>query len=124
MMHVLQGSPEPHWTILREKASSSSRLSDWTVPKSARTGDRVVFYVVGPLSSFVATGIVAENPWKDDKRNSYWYGRYMAAVRNLTLLPRLVPLALVREALPRWRYLKSAQGTVTVPEEFAPLLLR
>jgi hypothetical protein len=61
-LHIVQGSPDPHLQTLERRARGTRRLQDWTVPKSAVAGDRVFFYIVKPVSSFVASGVVSKAP--------------------------------------------------------------
>src|ERR1700752_2037019 len=61
-LHVVQGSPDSYLRILKRAASGTRRVAAWTVPKSAKPGARVFFYIVRPVSSFVGSGVVAERP--------------------------------------------------------------
>ena len=121
--HVIQGTPD-RLTYLRSVASRSARIRDWTVPKHTKPGDRVIFYLVGPLSAFVATGIVVGSTWQNNDRKDSWFGYYMAPIGKLEMFARPVSLDTVRRSLPEWKYLKSVQGTVTVPGSLAGRLIR
>jgi len=122
-LHVLQGSPSPHVRVIRAAASRSGRLRDWTVPKVAAEGDAVVFYIAGD-KEFIATGIVAGLSERNAKRGDYWYGRFMAPIRDVRILPKPVSLDDARRIAPEWRYLDFVEGTVTAPPAIAVKLIR
>lgn len=53
-LHVLQGSPNPHLAVLSGAAVGRGKLD-----------------VVGPLSAFVTSGVVAEAPWRNDTKGDH-----------------------------------------------------
>ncbi len=123
-VHILQGLPQDYERLLRRTAGRGGGLSSWTVPKAARTGDVAVFYLSAPVSAFIVRGSIASNAWRESNRRDSWYGRYFASVDRLESLPRDVGLAEVRRRYPNWAYLRSAQGTVTVPPTHTRMFLR
>ena len=121
-LHIVQGQPDRE-EILRE-ASKTSALAQWTVPKHAQAKDRAFFYLVGPVSAIVATGVLTEPAWLNIRKRDPWFGYYMAAIRNVEMLPERVPLSVLRQALPEWKYLNKVQGMVTVPVSLVTRLVQ
>jgi hypothetical protein len=114
-LHIVQGAPDPHLSILKRAANGTGRLADWTVPKSAKPGDRVFFYIVRPVSSFVATGVVADLPSRNENPKDPWFGHFMAPMQKVVLLTKPVRLDEVRRALPDWGYLRNVRAGATIP---------
>lgn len=114
-LHIVQGSPDSYSRILKRAASGTRRVAAWTVPKSAKPGDRVFFYIVRPVSLFVGTGVVAEHPSRNARPDDPWFGHFMAPMHQVLLLPQPVPLDQVRQALPDWGYLRNVRVGATVP---------
>jgi hypothetical protein len=113
--HIVQGSPDSHLRILKRAVSGTGRLAAWTVPKSAKPGDRVFFYIVRPVSSFVGSGVVAGHPSRNQDPQDPWFGHFTAPMRNVVLLPQPVRLDQVRRALPDWGYLRNVRVGATIP---------
>jgi hypothetical protein len=117
------GDPERHLKELNRAARRKRSGQWWTITKSARRGDRVVFYMIGPMSAFVAVGIVDSDAALHEDRKSEWYGKYVAAVSGIETLPEPVALAKVQEWFPDWDYLRSPRRSARVPGEIAGELL-
>jgi len=114
-LHIVQGRPDPHFQTLKRAASGNGSLRDWTVPRSARRGDRVFFYLVKPVSSFVASGVLAADPKRNEDKSDQWYGHYYAPIRKVLLLPTPVRIDEVRNQLPDWGYLRNVRVGTTIP---------
>ena len=74
----------------------------WTINKGAFDGDQVVFYMLKPLSAFVAAGIVEDAPRLEDDESYGWYGHYMTDISGVQMLPRFVPISEARTRFPQW----------------------
>ncbi len=111
--HVVQGQPDRE-EILRDASRTTGRVN-WTVPKHAQPRDRVFFYLVGPVSAIVATGIITEPARLNRNKRDPWFDYYMAGIRRVEVLPEPVSLLVLRQALPEWKYLNKVQGMATVP---------
>ncbi len=96
----------------------------WTINKSALPGDRVVFYMIGPMSAFVAEGIVSTKPKVVSKKSSNWYGDYGANIEDVQMLPRQIPLAEARKQCPKWGFLLQPRRSSMVPIDVASAFLR
>lgn len=112
-LHVCMGDPKRHEEELR-RCERERDTDNWTINSKAAPGDRVVFYLKGPLSSFVAVGIVASHPEKDDGTKG-WAGHYMADVSKIRMLPTPVHLRDVRKAFPKWDWLRQPRRSTAVP---------
>lgn len=121
--HVTIGTPEPHLNALQRAASRGSLLN-WTVNSKVRPGDRIVFYLRAPLSSFVATGTVASHPKLQPSRKDAWYGHYMADIKTIRMLPKNLSYPHVRAALPAWGWLKQPRRSTVVPADVVPRFLK
>lgn len=87
---------------------------NWPVVKNARPGERVVLLVPalhGPLRAY---GTIAGSPqlgsWGDSPR-------YFVPVENLKRLEPPVPLELLRNTFPEWKWTGYARSFTTVPSE-------
>jgi hypothetical protein len=118
-VHICFGSPNVHLGHLEEVARTGEELGWWTINRSALPGDQVVFYMVKPLSKFVATAVVTTNPWWNDDTTNDWYGYYVAEMSDVKMLPRLIPLSETREHFPEWGFLRQPRRSVLVPDSFA-----
>jgi len=115
-VHVVFGNPKKHLEELRNCARTGQR-DEWTIIRSAAPGDRVVFYMAGPLTSFVALGTVVSKP-KLNHGHSEWKKFHMANIADIEMLPSPVHLRDVRAALPEWGWLRGVRQMITVPSEF------
>ena len=75
-VHVCFGTPPEHYEALEKIAAGEDDIGWWTINKSALPGDQVIFYMVRPLSAFVATGVVTTEPLVEEDKRSAWYGHY------------------------------------------------
>lgn len=119
--------------VSRENDMQSLRLNragKWTVPRTARPGDRLIFYKPGrgkgwsgqtkpPYEVFVGAGIVCQKPHSGEPR------RYRAQVGELILFPRPVDRRAVADAFPVWPWLRAPQAPsgAQVPYELESELL-
>ena len=105
MLHVLAadstGDPE-----LILQSAQSGRAVGWIVPKSARSGDRVLFHL--PARGLAARGTVATEP---RERTS---GRYEADISGVTLLPSSIPLAFIRVNHAAWKWPTYPRSYTTI----------
>jgi hypothetical protein len=96
----------------------------WTVPSSARPGDRVLVYKPGkgagwpgkrrpPFEAFVAVGIVYEVPQRLEE------GVFNAVITEIQNFPNAVCRSIVAGSFPEWQWLRSMQGMsgVRVPKD-------
>jgi hypothetical protein len=122
-VHVCFGTPSHHLEKLLAAAAANDSLRWWTVNRSALPGDRAIFYMISPLSSFVATGVIAEEPRVMDDESSRWHGRYGAAMTDIQMLPRQVSIAEAKQQFPEWGFLRAPQRSSPVPAELAATFL-
>jgi hypothetical protein len=92
-----------------------NRPGQWTVPKTARPGDAVIFYKPSqgkgwtgaterPYEAFVGAGVVHQTPRLSEPR------RYIAKVGELILFPYPVDRRLVADACREWPWLRAPQA--------------
>ena len=118
-IHICFGSPDDHLDELEKVARTNDELGWWTINQSALPGDQVVFYMVRPMSAFVATAVVMTEPWRNDDATSEWYGHYVADMKHVKMLPRFIPLSEARERFPAWGFLRQPRRSILVPSAFA-----
>jgi hypothetical protein len=97
--------------IVRLAADGGDTL--WTVPRVARAGDRVLFYLLNPEGSFVATGFLKTSA--DPGSSSEGDGAYVAEVAQVQMLPRAVPRLEVVGKVPSWGWPRQPHTATTVP---------
>src|SRR5689334_16991645 len=110
-VHMCFGSTTKHLAELRQAATMYEGVpwGGWTVEQSAEPDDSLVFYMIRPLSCFVATGVLADKPWLNENRRSKWYGRHIANIKNVWLLSRSVPISEAKLEFFSWRFLWRPQ---------------
>jgi|GEM_PF-2406471 len=119
-VHICFGEPDKDFEKLKADAlNSTGGVFDWwNISKSARPGDRVIFYMVAPISAFVASAevdSVVECPEKESK----WRDKPCAWLREAKMLPRQVTLTEAKQRLPEWRYLKRLTAAC-IPNKNTP----
>jgi hypothetical protein len=119
--HVCFGDPDDHLPVLEELARSQG-ADEWTVNREARGGDLALFYLMRPLSAFVAWGVVQRDAARQTRGR--WRGFYIADVAGVQMLARPVPRRELCERFPEWGYLRYPRHSVRVPERFVGPLLR
>ena len=89
--------------------------TDWIVPKSARPGDDVVFFVwrIGFLASGTIKGLPAR------VESGFWAGKYQARVGNVTFYRRPLRKEEAAQAMPQWRWLRYPRSYTTPPDDVA-----
>jgi hypothetical protein len=117
-VHICFGNPDRHLAELERAAEKGT--SDgwwWTINRWAIPGDRIIFYLIRPMSAFVASAVVASKPWVVEDRDSDWYGHYGVEVKDVQMLPRHVALQEARRRFPDWRYLRQPYRSTPIPSE-------
>jgi hypothetical protein len=122
-VYICFGTPEPHLNQLKS-APRKGRFNWWTIKKSARPEDIVIFYMIRPLTAFVATGVVESEVYRLNDKKSKWYDDPGAYIKNVQMLPRYVTLAEAKQAFPEWKYLRGLQKSSDVPRNFAKRFLQ
>jgi hypothetical protein len=120
-VHVCFGDPDVDLDTLRA-ASTDGRTESWTINDKSIPGDRAVFYMVAPLSSFVATGTVASVPTLNHG-NKNWPGLYRADIDDIKMLSSPVHLHVARKALPDWGWLRAPRRSISVPSKVVAMFL-
>jgi hypothetical protein len=118
-LHICFGDPARHMVHMRSGATVR-----WTINTGASDGDSAVFYMVRPLSAFVAIGTVTGEVWRENNRRNEWFGHHFAEVAELNVLRKPVPLSVVRSQLKNWAWLRQPRRSTVVPSEFSRDFLR
>lgn len=104
--HILPSQNDELVSIL---AAADDRTDlDWTCPKSARLGDRVLFYITS--DGLIAVGTVNSIPEPSEN----WNRRYAAQITNVHLLDAFVALATLREEMPEFGWARYPRSYVTL----------
>ena len=75
-------------------------------PSRARPNDTAVFYILEPLGSFVATGLVRSPPrWQPPGRP--WAGHHVASIRDIRMLGMFRHRRAVAADVPGWGWLRA-----------------
>jgi hypothetical protein len=114
--HICHGDPADGALEDIQRRSQLGRKVRWTVPPSAEPGDKVVFYMVRPLTAFVAIGDVG-SPAKREPPGSDWAGWHMATIANIQMIPFRHRLDVVR-AIPGWGWPRAPRRKTTVPAQY------
>jgi len=108
MLHILLGDSRAD-TDSVFKAGDTDKPLLWVVPKKARAGDSVLFYLPKP-HGFVARGSVDS----EAQPNTHRTGRYTAMVGDIQLLASSVPLAFIRDNHKTWKWPTYPRGYATI----------
>src|SRR2546430_11535005 len=117
-VYICFGTPEPHLGQLETAARKGGRFDWWNIKKSASPEDRVIFYLIRPRSAFVATGVVDSEVKPCPDKTSTWRDQPCVWVRDISMLPRHVPLSEAQRHFPEWRFLRQPHRSTDVPSAF------
>lgn len=105
---------------LSELRQWSQRVPDdddlWTVPKTARPGDLLVFYIAAPTMAVAAWAVVAGSP-SLVPATEYWAGYYMASIKDVRLLSAEVGLYEMRKKVPKLKWLDQPRRFTTIRDD-------
>lgn len=87
----------------------------WTVPRVARAGDEVFFYLLNPEGSFVAVGQVMSDPEPGTSKEGD--GDFVADVGMVRMLPHPLPRLDVVDLVPAWGWPRQPHTATTVPQD-------
>lgn len=85
----------------------------WPVPKDARVGDTILFLIPAFVGQLVASGTLRHAPGPSQK----WAPKYEAVIGSIRIRDNPIPIEVLRQQLPKWKYLTYARGYTTVPQE-------
>jgi hypothetical protein len=123
-VHICFGTPPHHLQALKEIAAGDAEPDWWTINNTAQRGDQIVFYMVRPLSAFVAVGVVASNAERVTDDTNEWFGHYHADISDVSLLPRPISLIHTRQRFPSWGWLRQPRRSTPVPGQIANKFLQ
>ncbi len=123
-VYICFGTPAPHLGQLETAALAPGRFDWWNIVKSASPEDLVIFYMIRPLSAFVATGIVDSEVESCPDETSRWRDQPCVWVSDVTMLPRYVPLSEAKRHFPEWKFLKQPHRSTEVPSAYVEDFLR
>lgn len=121
MLHVVVGRSENGAEEVLDNLARDGDEWGWTVPRVAEAGDHVLFYLLNPEGSFVATGVLKTDAVPG--RSKEGDGRYVADIGEVKKLPRAVERLEVVDKVPGWGWPRQPHTATTVPEEHADRLL-
>lgn len=107
---------------LREDAAAGG-LTNWTVGRHLKKGDRVLLYAKAPISAVVAEAFVASKPVVDDDVNSTWYGLFFADLYGLRVFREFLTRDRLMREMPGmgfWR--QPRRGTLVAGADVSKLL--
>lgn len=115
-LHIAVGTKnDPDYLI--DSAKNDGSLV-WPVPKKARIGDMVLFLIPAYAGDLVASGSMMTMPVPSKN----WAPKYEAKIGNINLRGNPIPIDLLRDRLPGWKYLTYARGYTTVPDQFVKII--
>jgi hypothetical protein len=117
--HVVVGRTRDGSLAEIEQAAREGGSIEKCVPGWASAGDTVLFYLLNPEGSFVATGRLASSA---DRRFDV-ERKFFAEVTDVRLLPQPVRRLEVVAHVPGWGWPRQPHRTTTVPAEHEDELL-
>jgi hypothetical protein len=103
-----------HYDELYELARSGDD-DLWTMPKGAKPGDQILFYITRPFADFVAWAEVTSDTGKGLDPN--WPDDYSAKVSDVRLLPRPIPRLKMLDMVPGWKWPKGPERGTIIPAD-------
>jgi|SRR5437870_399466 len=118
--HVLVGARREYDLVAEPARTGQS--ADWPVPKKARPGDRVFFFI--PPTGFIASGTLLSGPEKGTRPDwdEPWASRYIAKIGDLRLLRTPLSLEEIRQKTVGWGWPTYPRSYTTVPDAFVAIL--
>ena len=117
---IVQGKPS-HLDDLRREAINPGAETDvcWTCPGQVKTGDLMLIYLMSPVSAIVGIALFDSEPFINDDDESDWFGKKMAAYKNLKILKpeNYITIKEMRELFPDWFWVFRPQGSVVIPDK-------
>jgi predicted HNH restriction endonuclease len=115
-MHITVGTSDDldylrKWIVEHDSVTSP-------VPMRAKIGDLVLFLYPAFTGEIVASGTVQSVPTSSER----WSQKYEAKISSVRMRGNPIPIALLEQRLPEWKYLEYARSYVTVPEPYVVLL--
>ena len=110
------GSVKPDYETL-DQVKKKSEVYSWTINKSAKPGDDVLFYIKSPFSAIVAHGIVLTDPSKEYAVAEGWPNHYMSDVTKISMLSQPIERKDLLLKMPAWGWLKMPRRSTTVPDK-------
>jgi hypothetical protein len=101
------------------KAAGTKRTFNWSTPKDAGPGERVLIYIASPVSAAIAKGVVLAAARKTSTKDRY---DYRARVGEIELLPNQVDIRHLKKMFPSWRWLRYPRMHAVVPPEHGDTL--
>jgi putative restriction endonuclease len=123
-VYICLGAPNRGHPEDLEECSVTGDFVYWTINSKAEIDDEVFFYLIAPVSSFVARGIVQSTPEQVNDPRDEWFGHFMADIGDLTMLPRWLHIRRLRSAFPAWGWLKQPRRSTRIPDKVVPQLLQ
>lgn len=120
--YVCFGDPHLHYPSLVRAAKRGQSVGHWTINPKAERNDRALFYMTGPMSSFVAWGTVRTKASLAAGERFDWPGKAMSVIGSIELFPDAVPLGGLRQCMPEWGFLRFPKKSIAVPEHLIPQL--
>jgi hypothetical protein len=94
----------------------------WTIPVTARKGDRVLFYLTQVDKAIIARGRVASEPWREEDEQDEFYGRYFAEIDELEIFEQPITRAVLMRRFPEWGFWQQPQRACRVKDEYVEAL--
>ena len=123
-VYICFGTPDKHLEKIEQATQKLGRFDWWNIKKSACKEDIVIFYMIRPMSAFVATGIVDSEVQQCPDKDSQWHDQPCVWVRDVSLLHRHVPLSKAKKYFSEWKFLKQPRRSTDVPKSYVGQFLR
>lgn len=94
----------------------------WTIHGQAVAGDRIIFYVIRPVSSFVGWGTVVGDE-REEGEDHGWPGHLMGYVEVEHLAKTPLHIRDAKAKFPSWGWLRNPQRSIRVPDKYELKLL-
>lgn len=124
--YVIVGGAE-HVDFFTDNARYAGEQWFWSVPSTARVGDRAFVYLTAPASRICGVVDVLAAPFYNVAmfENPKTHNRWMAEIGNVVnLVERDLTIANLRRLFHDWRWLFYPRGNAQIPPEIVRPLLR
>lgn len=111
-IYVCLGSPQ-HLPDLRGLSYPDESVY-WTIKKTAKKGDKAIFYLTAPVSAVVGFGSIIDDPWEEPK--SEWKEKNFTEINRIRIFDenQFITNRQIRELFPEWRFMLQPRQSVAM----------
>lgn len=114
--YILLGGAE-HFDFFSNNLAFADEDWFWTVPKTAKIGEKCFVYLCAPVSRLVGQLEIIDEPFYNTHLFPEWANKWMAKVKFVEYFEERPELTIkgLRQLFPDWAWLRYPRGKVRIP---------